>query len=184
MFYDLGVTFVPPGAPLSLVSAAGVSIPSGIVDLLGEGVGVAPSQSIIGQATTFGQPAAMGLGRIRPELFCSIGVGLVTANGATLNLALQAAADTGAAGGYQPSTWNTLIETGALTAAELIAGTIFARFPWVPPFPANLRPRFMRLLAQIPAAENFTSGTIAVATTVLDRNDSFNKYAYNNYKVG
>src|ERR1700748_2006411 len=146
MFYDALDTFVFPNAPLSLVAGAGASVPSAIVDLLGEGVGVAPSQSIIGQATTFGQPGGMGVGKNRPELFVSIGTALATANGATLNGALQAAAHSGAGGGYLPSTWNTLAETGAIAVANLTAGTIIMRFPWLPPFPANLRPRYLRLL--------------------------------------
>lgn len=185
MFWDALDTFIFPSAPLSLVAAAGVSIASPVtIDLLGTGVGTAPSQSIIGQATVFGQPGGMGIGGLRPELFCSIGVALATANSATLNLALQASADSGAAGGYLPLAWDTLAETGPMAAASLPAGTIFARFPWLPPFPANLRPRYLRLYAQIPAATNFTAGTIAAAVSVLTRNDSFNKYAYANYKVG
>lgn len=183
-FWDALDTFVSPFAPLSLVGAVGVGIPSNVIDLLGLGVGVAPTNDIIGNATVFGQPAGMGLGR-RAELFCAIGTALATANAGTLNTQFQAAADPGAAGNYTPAAaaWQTVLETGYLTAAQLAAGAIFARFPWVPPFPANLKPRFLRLMFQPLAATNFSAGTVAFATSVLDRNDSFNKYAVANYKV-
>jgi len=180
---DALLNFVPPGVPLSMVAAAGVNIPStNTIDLLGVGVGL-PPPNIIGQTTNFGSPDAMGTGLMRPELVVTVGTTFTTANGATLNIALQAAADQGSAGGYQPSTWDTLIETGAIAVANLVAGTPLARFPWVPPFPANLRPRFLRLLFQIPSGENFTAGTIGWATVTPMRDDQFNKYAVSNYIV-
>lgn len=179
---DALLNFVPPGIPLSLVGAAGVNIPSQILDLFGVGVGQ-PVPSIIGQAVVAGSPDAMGTGMLRPELVVSIGTTLVTATAATLNTALQAAIDTGAGGGYQPGTWNTLIETGPIAVASLIAGTVIARFPWVPPFPENLRPRFLRLLFQVPAATDFTAGTIGWATVTFVRDDLFNKQAVGNFVV-
>jgi hypothetical protein len=184
MITDALLNFVPIGGNLSLIAGAGVSVPSiNTIDLLGAGVGVAPSDRIIGNATVFGAPDAGGVGGMRPELVVNVGTAFVTANGATLNVALQGAADTGAAGGYLPSTWQTLIETGALTAAQLTALQTIARFPWVPPFPANLRPRFLRLLFQVPAATNFTAGTIANALVTTVRDDQFNRYAAKNYTV-
>lgn len=179
---DALLNFVPPGQPLSMVGGAGISIPSNVLDLLGVGVGQAPP-NIIGQTTTFGAPDAMGTGMLRPELVVAVGTTFTTATAATLNIALQAAADQGLAGGYQPSTWNTLIETGAIAVANLVAGTPLARFPWVPPFPANLRPRFLRLLFQIPTGEDFTAGTIGWATVTTVRDDQFNRYAVGNYVV-
>lgn len=181
MFTDALLNFVPPGAPLSLVGAAGVAIPSGIIDLFGVGAGQAVP-AVIGNVTLAGQPGAMGTGSLRPELYVAITTGLVTGNAATLNGALQGAPDTGAAGGYQPGTWQTLVEQGPITAAQGPAGTVIMRFPWVPPFPANLRPRFLRLLFQIAAGTNFTAGAV-IATVTPDRYDPFNKYAANNYVV-
>src|SRR4051812_9184543 len=143
MRVDALLSFVPIGAPLSLVGGAGVAIPSNVIDLLGAGVGVAPP-SIIGNASLFGTD--MGIGQFRPEINAIIGTALATANAATLNTALQAAADTGSAGGYLPGAYQTLVETGPLTAAQLAANTVFARFPFLPVFPATLRPRFLRLL--------------------------------------
>jgi len=58
------------------------------------------------------------------------------------------------------------------------------RFPWLPPFPANLRPRFLRLLFQTPASLLFTAGTIASAVVTTTRDDQFNRNAANNYVVG
>lgn len=181
MFSDALLSFVPLGGNLSLVAGAGISIPSNIVDLLGNGVGVAPT-SVIGTAAVFGTD--MGIGGLRPELNVSIGVAAVTANVATLNLAFQAAPDLGVGGNYQPGAWQTLVETGALTAAQLTANQIIARFPWLPVFPNTLRPRFLRLLAQIPAATNFTAGTIASALCVTVRDDIASlQQAARNYTV-
>lgn len=181
MFSDSLLSFVPLGAPLSLVAGAGVAIPStNIIDLLGVGVGLAPP-SVIGNSAVFGTD--MGIGGLRPELDVAIGTAAVTANSATLNLALQAAPDTGAGGGYLPGTWQTIVQTGALTAAQLTANQIIARFPWLPVFPQTLRPRYLRLLAQMPAATNFTAGTINFALVVTVRDDLANQQAAANYSV-
>lgn len=182
MITDAQLSFVPIGAPLSLVAGAGVNIPSpNTIDLLGEGVGLAPT-NVIGNVTNFGSPDAMGVGGARPELAVVIGTTCTTSSSATLNVALQAAADAGSPT-YQPSTWDTLAETGAIAVANLTAGTVIARFPWLPPFPANLRPRFLRLLFQVPSGDSFTAGTIGSALVTTVRDDQFNKYAANNYKV-
>lgn len=182
MITDALLNFVGFGG-LSMVAGAGISIPSTPpIDLLGAGVGVAPS-NIIGNVATFGAPDAMGVGGMRPELAVTVGIAFVTANGATLNLALQAAPDLGVGGNYQPGTWQTIEETGALTAAQLTALTVIMRLPWVPPFPKNLRPRYLRLLGQVPAGTNFTAGTLGSALVTTVRDDVFNLYAANNYRV-
>jgi hypothetical protein len=168
MLLDSSLSFVPLGSPLSLVAAAGVSIPSNVLDILGQGVGQAPA-NIFGTPTLYG--GDVGIGHIRPELMVSIGVACTTSNSATLNAALQAAPDTGVTGNYQPGSWTTLVETGAIAAANLTAGQVIARFPFLPAFPANLRPRFLRLLFQVPAATNFTAGTIAYAVPTMTRDD-------------
>jgi hypothetical protein len=183
MFIDALLSFVPVGAPLSLVAGAGVDVPStNVIDLLGLGVGVTPDQGnvIIGNPTVFGAPDAMGVGGLRPELLVNVGTAFATGTAATLNVALQGAADDGTG---NPSTWQTFEETGELTAAQLTANQTIMRLPWVPPFPANLRPRFLRLLFQVPAATLFTAGTIANAVVVPCRDDQFNKYAAKNYSV-
>lgn len=181
MRLDAQLAFVPLGSPLSLVGGAGIAIPSTqTIDMLGLGVGVAP-QSIIGNATNFGTD--MGIGAFRPELEIATGLAFTTGNAATLNVAFQAAPDTGAAGNYLPGTWQTLEETGPLTAAQLLANTVIARFPWVPAFPAGLRPRFLRLLFSPAAATNFTAGTIAFAIPTFVRDDQANRFAPKNFTV-
>lgn len=177
---DALLAFVPIGAPLSIVLNSGQNVRSSVIDLLGLGAGVAPTNIIGDQLATFGSADAMGVG-LRPELNITIGTAGVGAT-STLNIALQAAADQGAAGNYQPSTWNTLAETGAIAVANLTANTVVARFPWLPPFPANLRPRFLSLLFSI-ATANMTAGTISSALVVPLRDDWFAKYAQKNYAV-
>jgi hypothetical protein len=177
MILDAQLSFVPIGGNLAILGAA---IPSSnVIDLLGEGVGVAPS-SIIGNATVFGAPDAMGVGGPRPELNVTTGTAAF-AGGTSLNVALQGAIDSGVSGGYQPGTWNTFAETGAIVTANLTASLVIARFPWLPPFPANLRPRYLRLL--FTPVGTFTAGTIASALVTLVRDDYFAKFAAKNYSV-
>ena len=177
MILDSQLSFVPIGGNLAVTSAA---VPStNVIDLLGAGVGVAPP-SIFGTPTVFGAPDAMGVGGARPELNVTTG-SVAWAGGTSLNVALQGAIDTGSAGGYLPGAWNTFAETGAILTANLTASLVIARFPWLPPFPANLRPRFLRLL--FTPVSTFTAGTIASAVVTLVRDDNFNKYAASNYSV-
>lgn len=183
MMTDALLAFVGLNGNLSIVAGAGVSTPSpNTIDLLGNGVGVAPT-SIWGNPAVFGSPDSMGVGGERPELNITVGTAFVTANAATLNVQLQGAIDTGLAGGYLPGTWNTFVESGVIAAANLTANTVIFRCPWLPPFPANLRPRFLRLNFAIPAAVNFTAGTIASALVTYVRDDQFNKYAAKNFTV-
>lgn len=183
MFTDALLSFVPIGSPLSLVGAAGIAIPSTlIIDLIGPGVGM-PVLNIFGDVALPGSADAMGVGGLRPELAVSMGTQVVTANAATLNCALEAAADTGPAGNFQPDTWHTVVESGPMAPADLIPGTMILRAPWIPPFPFNLRPRYLRLNFKVPAATNFTAGAIASALVTLVRPDQTNKFAARNYTV-
>lgn len=178
MIIDQSLALVPIQSPLSMVAGAGISIASNVLDLLGMGQGVAPA-SIIGTLSVFG--GDFGIGMVRPVLDIATGVAFATATAATLNVALQMAADTGAAGGYLPGAWNTLIETGPITAANLTAQTTIFRAPFVPVFPLSLRPRYVRLLFQVPAATSFTAGTIAFALVVVGRDDLANKNMARNF---
>jgi hypothetical protein len=182
---DALVTFIFPGGPLSLVAGAGVNIPSAVIDQLGLGVGVPATQgNIIGTVYNNQFAVDFGIGDDRLLLDVVIGTGLVTADACTLNLALQGAPDTGLTGGYLPGTWQTLVETGPLTAAQCPANTRIARFDWPPSFPeTSPPPRFIRLLAQVPSGENFTAGTIAFALATSARDDFAQKYAARNYNV-
>lgn len=176
------------GAPFSLVGAAGVQLPlPTIIDLLGNGVGQAPT-SIFGKTSTWG--GDMGVPEMRPELFVQIGTAAATGNSAQLNIAFQGAPDTGAGGNYQPGAWQTFGESGWLTAAQLTAGQVIFRSPWLPSFPANANPRFVRLLAQIGtptggtgANVNFTAGTISWAGVTQGRDDYEIKYVPKNFTV-
>ena len=182
---DALVTFVFPGGPLSLVAGAGVSIPSAVIDLLGLGVGVPATQgNIIGSVYNNQFGVDFGIGDDRLLLDVVIGTALATADSCTLNLAMQGAPDTGLTGGYLPGTWQTLVETGPLTAAQCPAGARIARFDWPPSFPeTSPPPRFVRLLAQVPSGELFTAGTIAFALATSARDDMAQRYAARGYSV-
>lgn len=179
MMTDALAMFVPIGGNLSLVAGAGINVPSTLVyDILGLGVGVAPTNDIIGAVTVFGSDT--GLGGMKAQVEAVIGTAPTTSNSATLNVAFQGAIDNGSA---QPGTWNTFVETGPIAVANLTAGTVIARFDWPPAFPANLQPRFLRLLFQVPAATNFTAGTISSAIVTLVRDDYGIKFQPKNYVV-
>jgi len=194
MITDALLAFVPLGAPLSLVGAAGVAIPSSqIIDLLGAGVGVNPAAAgqIWGNTTNFGQADAMGVGNQRPELNVTVGTALAGAAGLTLNVKLQGAPDPGAAGNWTPTNASFVNLGGqdGITLAQGAAGTVIARLPWLPPFPVNLRPRFLRLLFS-PVSNGgadpsgaFTAGTIASALVVMSRDDYFASQQPRNFTV-
>lgn len=178
MLRDALLTFV--GTPLSLVGALGQNFPTDPYDVLGVGAGNAPP-GIIGNATLFGTD--LGIGGMQPELAVIIGTALATSDGATLNVQLQGAPDAGTPT-YQPGTWQTLEETGALTIAQTAAGLYVARFKWPPPaVPASARLRFYRLNFLVPAATQFTAGTIANAFVTPVRDDYSIAYATRNYTV-
>lgn len=176
MIVDALANFLPIGANLAITNA---SQPSNVYDILGQGVGQAPA-NIIGTRTLFGSD--VGIGGKKPQVDIGVGTGFVTANGATLNVAFQGAPDTGAGGNYQPGAWQTLVETGPLTAAQLIAAQIIGRFDFPPAFPANLNARYLRLLFQL-ATGQFTAGNIAYALVTMVRDDQANKFAAKNFSV-
>lgn len=186
MITDSLVAFVPIGGNLSLVGGAGIAIPStNIVDLLGQGVGTAPA-NIIGTASVFGTDE--GIGGKRPELNVTIGTAVTAAAGTTLKVALQAAIDQGAAGNYQPGAWTDIVSQDNIALANLIAGAVILRSPFLPTMPPGLRPRYLRLLfsPQInntTPSGNFTAGTIASALVTMVRDDQANKYAAKNFGV-
>lgn len=193
MITDSQLAFIQIGAPLSLVAPAGQTIPSGVVDLLGLGVGINPASAgqIWGNSTNFGQADAMGVGNQRPELNVTIGTALNGAAGLTLNCKLQGAADPGAAGNWTPAAnaWSNLGGQDGITLAQGAANTVIMRLPWLPPFPVTLKPRFLRLLFS-PVSNGgadpsgaFTAGTIASALVVMSRDDYFVSQQPRNYSV-
>lgn len=182
MITDAQLALIPIGYNQSMVAGAGVSIPSiNTLDLMGVGVGL-PPPNIIGQVSVFGVDVGVG-GRFRPEIAMAVGTTFTTSNVASLNVALQAAPDPGAGGNYTPSVWTTIYESGIIAVANLTSGRKLLRGPILPVFPENLRPRFLRLLFQIPSATNFTAGSIAYATFTWVRDDFAAQYAPRNYAV-
>jgi len=174
---DANLNFVAPGSALSLVGSAGTSIPStNLIDLVGTGAGTTPT-NIIGNVTVFGEDT--GIGEPKLQIDIAIGTACTTSNCCTLNVAFQGAPDSGSG---SPGTYQTFAETGPLTAAQLTAGQVI-RMDWPVAFPANERPRFLRLLFQVPSAENFTAGTCAYAIVTLVRDDYAAKFSPNNYVV-
>jgi hypothetical protein len=193
---DAQLAFVPIGGNLSLVGGAGIGIPSTqVIDLLGQGTGTAP-QNIIGNTPStgfnsgnFGMDVGIGLYKAMVAVFLGA-VTVTTANGATLNIQFQGADDTGATGNYQPGAWQTFMETGYMTVAQLnallptaaTAGAL-GRFDFPPAFPPGFSPRYLRLLFQPLAATNFTAGIISAAIVTTVRDDQSNKFAAKNYTV-
>ena len=185
MITDASVAFVPVGAPLSLVGGVGITFASNVLDLLGQGVGTAP-QNIIGTRTVFGTD--QGVGGLRPELNVTVGTAFVASTGGTLlKIALQAAADQGAAT-YQPGTWKDIVSQDSIAPSDLTAGAVPFRTPFLPTMPPGLMPRYLRLLfspmsATALPAGNFSAGTILSALVTMVRDDLSQKYAAKNFVV-
>lgn len=185
---DALLNFVPIGGNLSLVSGAGVPVYSNVIDLLGVGIGQAPP-GIIGNVTTFGEDP--GVGGLRPDLFIGIGTAVVASvANSLLKIALQGAADPGAAGNYTPaaSAWQDIVSQDNIAPANLTAGAVPFRCPWIPAMPPNLRPRFLRLGFFSSVSGNFntgvfSAGTIAFALVTTVRDDQANKFAAKNFTV-
>lgn len=173
MISDNLVSFLPPGSNLAITAAA---VRSNIFDLLGLGVGVTPAQGnlIIGNRTLFGEDS--GLGAIKPQVQCVVGT--VFSGGSSMICAFQGAADDGTG---NPDTWQTLIQTGSITTAQLTANAVFARFDFPPAFPVNFQPRFLSLL--FTPATTFSGGTVASAVVTMGRPDQANKFAPGNFVV-
>jgi hypothetical protein len=172
MITDALVNFIPLGTSLAITT---VPVRSSIYDILGSGVGTAP-QNIIGNRTLFGSD--VGIGGIRPQL--EVPVMTAFAGGTSINVAFQAAKDLGSTGNYQPDTWKTLVETGAIALADLTLSQILARFDFPPAFPANLSPRYLSLL--FTPVGTFTAGAVGAIVTMV-RDDQANRFAARNYAV-
>lgn len=177
MITDALLAFVPADSPLSLVGAAGVDFQSNVIDLMGPGVNTT-IQNIFGNSAQPGQADAMGVGDPRPEISVIVGTALATASAATVSVELQGAPDSGSG---VPGTWQVFGATPFITAAQGAAGTQLCRLPFLPPFPFNERPRFLRLNFNIPSGVDFTAGTIASALVTTVRDDYFVKQQPNNF---
>ena len=164
------------GSAATLVGAAGATVVLGnTIDILGAGVGVA-APSIIGTATVFGDDPGTTAAK-QAEIQINIGTAATTATSATGNFAVQFAPDDGT---NNPGTWETGAETGAKAASELTANQVLRMA--MPPAPPNTpTPRFIRLVCEVPAATDFTAGTVSWAAIIKVRDDLRNKYAAANY---
>lgn len=171
MIIDALVNFIPVGSSVAITS---IPVRSSIYDILGSGAGTAPSE-IIGNRTLFGSD--VGIGGLKPQVEVLIPTAFV--GGTSLNVAFQGAPDLGTPT-YQPGTWVTLVETGAILTANLTLGQILARFDFPPAFPANLNPRFLSLL--FTPVGTFTAGAVGAVVTMV-RDDQANKFAAKNYSV-
>jgi hypothetical protein len=172
MRLDSQLAFVP--SSLSMVAAAGVDVPStNVIDFLGSGVGTDPS-NIIGTPTLFAEDPGVGGGFTVPTLQVTTGTAFTTGTAATLNVAIQYAADDGTG---NPSTWYTAAETGEIPVANLgrRSGDRAARHAADAAAARHGRALHARLLFQIPAGVFFTAGTIAYAGIVPVRDDQANK---------
>lgn len=178
MIIDTKLAFLLPDAsPASMIDSDGVAVVVGsVIDLSGVGSGTA-IPSVIGNAALFGTNP--GVGRYRPQILISVGTAFTTGNSATANFALQYAPDNGS---DAPGTYETASETGAKAAAYMTAGKQLI-LDLAPTPPGTPRPRFARLLMQVPASTHFTAGTIdyAIISPVVDQNTV--KQAAKNYKA-
>ena len=177
MFSDSLLTFVPTQAPLSLVGVP--SARSMLYDFAGVGVGVAPP-NIWGNTALFGQPDAMGVGSFRPELAIATGPAAFVGAGVTLNIQLQIAADAGTPT-YQPATWTTISESGAIPVGSLTKQAKLWPQPWIPAWLVT-RPRFISLNF-VMAGGQFTTGSIGYAWVTMGRDDLTNQNVPRNYTV-
>lgn len=166
--------------PVSAVGAAGTEVPLGnVIDLLGNGVGQAPT-SIIGDASVFGVDP--GVDSWKPEILVQIGAAFTTGDAATGTFRLEYAADSGSGGGYQPGTWYVAAETGPHAVAVLGAGARI-RMDLAPAPPEVPTPRFVRMALYPGAGLAFTGGTMTFAGLTMARDDVVNMQAASNYTV-
>lgn len=167
MFLDNLIQF---SSTQSLVTTATTTLVStNIYDVTGLGVGTTIANGNIigginastGAAVSVGFDIGTGGGIARPDVVWSVPTA-ATPSGATMQLKLQAAADSSGV----PGTWVDVFASKAYTAADLVANTINS-FP-IPPVPATFgeaQPRFYRL-AYVIGTATYTAGTITANITL------------------
>ncbi len=143
-----------------------------VFDVAGVGSGTVPPMitgvnGTTGSAVPIGFDIGAGDGFAIPEVTWEIPTAFVSAGGATLQVALQAAPDdgTGTAGTYQ-----TIVQTSTFTAGQLAANTIgqFQVPPVAPNWIGVAMPRFYRLNFVV-GTSSFSAGKI---TAYLNLNPS------------
>lgn len=171
MQIDQQLTFVGIGAaPVSLVGAAGALIQiGGTIDMLGQGVGVAP-QGVIGNPFNGFYGVDPGPGMLKPTLAGRIGTALATGNAATVEFVLQVASDTGAAGGFQPGTWEDWVTAGVQAVGAYPVNSKI-RMDFTPLPNSTPAARYMRFIMRPLTATNLSAGTCTFAGLVMADDD-------------
>lgn len=153
MIFDNNLIFSNAQAAAFTVSTASTNV----IDLEG---GVAMN---IGVGTRYGADLGRGDGVAIPKIACFIGTALTSTNSATLQVAFQGSTDS--------TTWDTYVQSGLITAANLTAGAKIAAWDW-PQVPSQFSlPRYVRLYYQV-ATGVFATGSIGLAGIVLQRADN------------
>ena len=147
-----------------------------VIDLAGLGSGTTVS-NIIGNATVWGQDIGVGDVPGTPKLYVTVGTAL--AGGTSLNVQFQGAPDNGSG---SPGTYVTYAESGTIVTASLTANTVIFKIdvPEIQPEGGPL-PRFLRLNYVV--VGTYTSGTIAFAGIIRDRQDWVARYYPSGYAV-
>jgi hypothetical protein len=104
----------------------------------------------IGNATRFGADLGVSEGMNKPKVVVSIPTAFTSTNSATLNFQFQGSTDS--------STWTTYIESGAIAAASLTAGTAWV-FDWPRKAIGAAMPKYVRMYYAL-ATGQMTTGTI------------------------
>lgn len=161
MFVDNSLAFSSTWqAPQSLIVSTSTAS-TNVYDITGAGSGNAPSV-VWGTSTTFGADMGIGGGEITPAVRVQVTTAFVTANSATLNVALQSAPDNGS---NAPGTWTTAVESGPIAAAQLTVGAVIG-FGFAGRGPGAALPRFYRLLYQLPGSTAFTAGAVVAGIVI------------------
>lgn len=130
-----------------------------IYDVTGAGSGNAPpmvfGQTATGGAILAGFDIGMGDGEVRPTLMMTVGTAFTTGNAATLTVQIQAAIDNGS---NAPAAYTTIVETGAFSAAQLVAGATLL-IPVPPTTIGEALPRFYRI-NYVVGTGVFSAGTV------------------------
>jgi hypothetical protein len=123
--------------------------------------GATTASFVYGNASRFGEDLGIGDGVAMPKVCAYIGTAPLTTNSATLQIAFQGSTDS--------SNWDTYVETRAIPATALSAGTKVAAFDWPPKAAGFSLPRYVRLYYTVGTGA-FTTGTIFAAIG-LQRDD-------------
>lgn len=165
MFLDSLINFSTAQA-LTVTAAS-----TNVYDVTNAGAGNAPNMiggvnASTGAAVVIGFDIGAGDGFAIPEVYWNVPTTFTAGGAATLTIALQAAADNGS---NSPGTYFTIVQTGALAVANLVAGTSGQfQVPEISPDMGfgEAQPRFYRLNYTV-ATGPFTAGAIT-ANIVLN----------------